>query len=204
LKLLKPGRFILSCLQEIQKDLDEREIRIKLQIYPSTSWGVPNKQTIIGVPWWYYIDNLLNEDGIGLCNKEPVIQFLRHETGHIINYSFKLYQEPQWKDVFGNFNEKYIYPPKDCSKKDQLKYCYYLKEYTNKKLHPDEQFAETFGVVTDSGLKGLVSLWKSLTNQTQRLIKYNYVKETLEYLRNKEPLVVSKKLDKPVGRITIT
>jgi hypothetical protein len=69
--------------------------------------------------------------------------YLRHEAGHAFNYAYRLYQTPEWRELFGPFNrpyrERYRPIPFDRNFVRHIEGWYAQK-------HPDEDFAETFAV----------------------------------------------------------
>ena len=71
------------------------------------------------------------------------MMYLRHEAGHAFNYAYKLYRNPDWKQLFGSFRRPYRenYRPVPFSRD----YVRHLAGWYAQK-HPDEDFAETFAV----------------------------------------------------------
>jgi hypothetical protein len=79
----------------------------------------------------------------GTCPDE-ILRYLRHEMGHVVNYAYRLYKEPDWTRHFGDFGlpypeDDYKYDPSSLDFVQNLPWSYAQK-------HPDEDWAETFAV----------------------------------------------------------
>jgi hypothetical protein len=76
------------------------------------------------------------------------MRFLRHEAGHALNYAYRLWQRPEWVEVFGVFTRPYRdeFQPQPFSRSfvRHLDFFPYGRTYAQK--HPDDDFAETFAV----------------------------------------------------------
>jgi hypothetical protein len=69
--------------------------------------------------------------------------------GHVVNYAYKLYDEPEWVTRFGSITQPYVedYHPEPFSRR----FVRHLPGWYAQK-HPDEDWAETFAVwLTASG-----------------------------------------------------
>jgi len=111
------------------------------------------------------------------------MKLLRHETGHAINYAYKLYRRKKWKKVFGEFSKEYedTYRFRPYSKN----FVKHLEDYYAQ-YHPDEDFAETFSVWLTPGLD-----WEKQYRGWKAIDKLNYVDELMREIKVK-PVVVSK------------
>lgn len=200
---LKMSTFFLSVIEEVNKELESRGIIFKPKYYISNEWGCPDKVPIIGVPYpfCYPIFKTFEDDGV-IVQKEPILKIVRHETGHAINYAYKLYEREDWKLVFGDFNKPYNL--KEAAKhinpfsKDfvvnlpDYSYCY-------AQLHPDESWSETFAV----WLEKKREQWKSIYKDRPAIHKLEFVGELIEKIKDKPPIITKGKLHKPYTSLII-
>jgi hypothetical protein len=103
--------------------------------------------------------------------------YLRHETGHAINYAFELWKRGDWGQTFGEFRRPYrdVYNPNPWSR-DYVRYLHRAGMYHYAQKHPDEDFAETFAVWLDPA-----SRWRRRYKDWQvALAKLEYVERIVE------------------------
>jgi hypothetical protein len=103
--------------------------------------------------------------------------YLRHETGHAINYAFELWKRKDWTQTFGEFRRPYrdVYNPNPWSR-DYVRYLHRAGMYHYAQKHPDEDFAETFAVWLDPS-----SRWRRRYGDWQvALAKLEYVDRILD------------------------
>jgi hypothetical protein len=82
-------------------------------------------------------------DGIEASTEDEILSYLRHEAGHAFNYAYKLYDTPEWRQIFGPFEAPYLeeYTPQPFSRR----FVRHIPGWYAQK-HPDEDFSETFAV----------------------------------------------------------
>jgi hypothetical protein len=78
--------------------------------------------------------------------ENDVLQFLRHEMGHVVSYAYRLYARQDWRERFGDFwrpypEDDYPFNPQS---QDFVRHLMWPEFYAQK--HPDEDWAETFAV----------------------------------------------------------
>jgi hypothetical protein len=103
--------------------------------------------------------------------------YLRHETGHAINYAFELWKRKDWAQTFGDFRRPYrdVFPANSWSR-DYVRYLHRAGMYHYAQKHPDEDFAETFAVWLDPS-----SRWRRRYKDWQvALVKLEYVERILD------------------------
>jgi len=129
-------------------------------------------------------------------NRPWCMRLLRHETGHAINYAYKLYRRKNWQKVFGKFSKEYedTYRFRPYSRN----FVRHLEDYYAQ-YHPDEDFAETFAVWLTPGLE-----WRTEYKGWKALDKLKYVDELMNGIKSKEPLVESGKKYWEASRMRIT
>ena len=121
-------------------------IAFRPPVYLSDQWGCPDGTPLIGVPF-YLADERLErieaEHAGAVEGDEEAMRYLRHEAGHAINYAFRLYERPDFGELFGDYarpyHERYAANPLSRAYVRHI-----LGWYAQK--HPDEDFAETFAV----------------------------------------------------------
>jgi hypothetical protein len=199
LKLNLEQTLLYRCIRKLYTELESRRIQFKPPFYFTCSgdeWGCPDRVPIIGIPF-HLADKRLTriekEMGYVSYDKRDLILLLRHETGHVINYAYKLYEEQEWNDVFGDFyaayptNFRFKFNP---FSKSYVKSLGEPKYYAQ--AHPDEDFAETFAVWLMPR-----SNWRNVYRRWPSIKKLEYVDRVMKRLRNKKPYVTIGPLDSP-------
>jgi hypothetical protein len=187
--------------------IKRRGIRLKPHFYLGEDWGSVAGTTNIEIGF-YDADPLLkelNKDINGWYNDSHVIDYLlRHETGHIFCYAHRLYKLAEFRKVFGikgSFFE--TYPATDRYRPHP-----WSRDFVNPnrdhyaQKHPDEDFAETFGVWLS-----LPSDWKKAYKNRRRAIhKLEYVAKLVARFGDKPPSAPPDyaNLDAPVETIQAT
>jgi hypothetical protein len=139
---------IEAFIDNLHKELDAKGIVFHPPCYLADEWLCPDKEPIIGIPFCLAHPRLKNIEQKMMLEIEggtekSFMKYLRHETGHALNYAYKLYNKTRWRQLFGPFSRKYSNS-------------YYFQPYSRRfvihlednyaQAHPDEDFAETFAV----------------------------------------------------------
>jgi hypothetical protein len=139
---------IESFIDNLHKELEAKGIVFHPPCYLADEWLCPDKEPIIGIPFCLAHPRLKNIELKMMLEVEggtekSFMKLLRHETGHALNYAYKLYNKTRWRQLFGPFSRKYSNS-------------YYFQPYSRRfvihlednyaQSHPDEDFAETFAV----------------------------------------------------------
>ncbi len=160
-----------SYVQIVHQELDSKELIFKPPYYLADEWLCPDEEPIIGIPFYLAhprlkkleMEMILEVEGE---TKEEFLQLMRHETGHVYNYAYKLHKKREWKTLFGDFTKDYpdTYVPRPYSRRfvRHLDNCY-------AQYHPDEDFAETFAVwlTPDSNWKEVYKGWKKALSKLE-------------------------------------
>ena len=158
-------------------------IHFRPPCYLTDEWGCPSGEPIIGIPFYLADADLarLEKEVDGLETPREIRMYLRHEAGHAFNYAYRLYETPEWRELFGPFNrpyrERYRPIPFDRSFVRHVEGWYAQK-------HPDEDFAETFAVWLTPG-----SRWRARYRGWPVMRKLRYVDRVARAVGNTEPLV---------------
>jgi hypothetical protein len=140
------GSPLEKFVQQLYAELDARGLRaFRPGVYLSDEWACPDKEPIIGVPFYLAdpklsaLEQALND----IEDEREIMMYLRHEAGHAFNYAYLLYERKDWLELFGPFDLPYDehYKPVPFSRR----YVRHIAGWYAQK-HPDEDFAETFAV----------------------------------------------------------
>ncbi|MBL7072739.1 MAG: putative zinc-binding metallopeptidase [Candidatus Omnitrophica bacterium] len=142
------GTWLEECVGELYRELDVKGIGFKPICYLADEWLAPDKEPVIGVPFFLAHPALLKLERKMMFEaeggtKEQCARLLRHEAGHAVNYAYRLYRKNKWRELFGPFSSEY---------EDTYRFRPYSKSFVRHlekhyaQCHPDEDFAETFAV----------------------------------------------------------
>jgi hypothetical protein len=186
-------------LHRLQRELAAKGLtHFQPRFYLTDEWGCPSGEPIIGIPFYLADPKLaqLEKALDDLEDEREIRMYLRHEAGHAFNYAYRLYESPEWRDVFGPFNrpyrERYRPVPFDRSFVRHLEGWYAQK-------HPDEDFAETFAVWLTPG-----SRWRVRYRGWPALRKLRYVDRCVRRLGRTEPVVRLASTDITVEEMEMT
>jgi hypothetical protein len=200
LELQIPGTRLEALINKLYDELERAGISFRPKTYLSDEWGCPQGVPAIGIPFYLADPELCKLEGkltgIEAETDSEVLASLRHETGHAFNYTYRLYDQAEWKQVFGKYSQPYRedYATSPFS----VRFVRHMPGWYAQK-HPDEDFAETFAVWLTPD-----SRWKKVYKGTPALKKLLYVERTARRYGRKPPVPASTKLDKPLQELTIT
>lgn len=199
--------LLQAPIERLRARLKRRGIKLKPHFYLGRDWGCIAGTANIEIGF-YDADPLLkelNREIRGWSNGPRIIDYLlRHETGHAFCYAHRLYKNREFRKVFG-IKGKFFdsYPPTDRFKPHP-----WSRNFVNPnrdhyaQKHPDEDFAETFGVWLS-----LPANWrKAYRSRKGALSKLEYVTKLVGRYGDR-PLQVlpdADELDAPVERIRET
>ena len=178
---------LAPLIAEFRAELVAKGItRLVPRFHLSTEWGVPFGTVVIGIPFYLAKPELaeLHSEEVGHIeglSHADFLRYLRHEMGHVVNYAYKLYETPQWHQLFGPYSRPYRddFTPNPFSR-DFVRHI--AGWYAQK--HPDEDFAETFAVWLDPG-----SNWREVYKEWGCHKKLLYVDRMAGQLKGAEPKV---------------
>ena len=198
------GSPIEPFIRQLEQELTAKGLDYTPAFYLSDAWGCPDRVPKVGIPF-YLADTLLEqieEEQTGsLEDSQTVMQILRHEAGHAINYAFRLWEDPSWREVFGPFSKPYreVFHPNPWSRRFVRHICSWPYGYTYAQKHPDDDFAETFAVwlTPRSGWRRKYRCWPAIE-------KLRYVDRLMRRLGERQPKCKGGKLVKPVSKLTLS
>jgi len=191
-----------SCFERLKKELKAHQISLWPDFYFGNEWGCVNRHISISIPFFLATTELGELEG-DTPTDEGLVKILRHETGHAINYAYVLWRYKEWKEIFGDFGEKYptryLYRVNPWSK-SYVRHLHYLGDPHYAQKHPDEDWAETFAIWLDPR-----SHWETrYRNWPNALQKLSYVDRLMGEIVGKEPIRVSKKREGEYTKIEET
>lgn len=184
-------------------ELARKGFLFRPKFYLTDSWGCPDRVPAIGIPFYLADKRLarIEQEQTGEIEDDLMLMMLlRHEAGHAINYAYRLWKQPEWREVFGPFSRPYreTFQP-DPASRDFVRHIHasqYGRTYAQK--HPDEDFAETFAVwlTPRSGWRRRYRFWPALR-------KLQYVDRLMRQIRQRAPLRKGGKLVRPIEEMAM-
>ncbi len=173
--------------------------RLKPRFYLSTEWGVPFETVAIAIPFYLAKPELTEMHArrfghVEGMSAQDILKYLRHEMGHVVNYAYRLFEDPEWVRLFGPITRPYReeYAPKPFSRR----FVQHLPGWYAQK-HPDEDWAETFAVWMKPG-----SDWaEEYGDWPEALAKLQFVNQVIARIQEQDPVVTDEELDEDVGEI---
>jgi hypothetical protein len=172
---LKVEDVLFDCLAQVTSELRDKGISFIPAFYlGDDDFWTADRATSINVPW--YLANALLwqlvNDHLFEYSRDEVLMYLRHETGHAINYAFELWKRKDWAQTYGDFRRPYrdVFTANSWSR-DYVRHLHRAGMYHYAQKHPDEDFAETFAVWLDPA-----SRWRRRYKDWQvALVKLEYI-----------------------------
>src|SRR5690349_6381799 len=172
-------RFVQQLYRELER---KRLYKFRPAVYLTDEWGCPSGEPVIGIPFYLAHPDLsqLESEVNDLEDSREIMMYLRHEAGHAFNYAYKLYNGPEWKQLFGSFRRPYRdnYRPVPFSRD----YVRHLAGWYAQK-HPDEYFSETFAVWLTPR-----SAWRKRYRGWGAMAKLRYMDRIARQLGSVEPI----------------
>jgi len=186
-------------VRQLQREVRRKGIhRFQAVCYLTDEWGCPDRQPIIGIPFYLADPKLarLEKKMNDLEDARKIMMYLRHEAGHAFNYAYRLYDSPRWRQLFGPFRRPYRedYRPVPFSRR----FVRHLEGWYAQK-HPDEDFAETFAVWLTPG-----SRWRRRYRDWPAMRKLLYVDRIVRRFGPKDPVVEQGQTDLTVSEMKVT
>jgi hypothetical protein len=186
------GTRLEPLVQRLYAELDAAGIDFKPKVYLADEWGCPDGVPIIGLPFYLADERLARledelMDGIEAESDDEILGYLRHETGHALNYAYRLYETDEWRLLFGPYSRPYRedYEPNPFSRN----FVRHIPGWYAQK-HPDEDFAETFAVWLNSA-----SNWREVYRDWGCYPKLQYVDRVMREIGHHPPQVTADDFD---------
>lgn len=178
------GTWLAECVEELYRELSERDIPFRPKCFLADEWLTPEKETCIGIPFYLAHSRLIELEKRYMERAEgegraDCMKLLRHEAGHALYYAYRVSSRRTWQRLFGSskteYGETYRYRPYSRNFVRHLEGHY-------AQYHPEEDFVETFAVWLTPGLD-----WRSSYRGWKALDKLNYVDRLMKTLRGRPP-----------------
>ena len=173
------GSPVEPLIARLYDELAHHGIAFRPPVYLSDEWGCPEGTPLIGVPF-YLADRRLSRIeqrmAMEVEGEAEIMRILRHEAGHAINYAYRLYDRPDWRQIFGPYSRPY----RERFRADPFSRAYvrHLPGWYAQK-HPDEDFAETFAVWVTPDLD-----WRREYARWEALGKLEFVDRLMQEVRD--------------------
>jgi hypothetical protein len=178
------GSPVEPYVRRLYRELEAKCLDFRPEVYPTDSWGCPDKVPVIGMPFYLFDKRLARieeEQTDEIEDPQQIMMFLRHEAGHAVSYAYLLYKSPRWAEIFGSFTKPYRdhFRPNPLSRGFVRHLVHHRHGRTYAQKHPDEDFAETFAVwlTPRSG-------WRRRYRNWPALHKLHYVDRVMRSLRD--------------------
>jgi hypothetical protein len=197
------GSPIDPFIRRLYRELELRKFSFRPMCYLTDSWGCPDQVPVIGIPFYLADLRLMRieeEQTDDLESDEIIMMLLRHEAGHVINYGYRLFDDPDWVEIFGPFTQPYRdhFKPNPFSRQFVRHIVHHRYGRTYAQKHPDEDFAETFAVwlTPRSGWRVRYRNWPAMR-------KLMYVESLMKRIRKQPPEVRTGALCTPVEQMDL-
>src|SRR5262245_20575549 len=101
---LTPQDVLAECLEQVQAELRAKGIAFVPSYYlGDDDFWTADRAISVNVPWYLANSVLwrLVNDHLFEYSRQEVLMYLRHETGHALNYAFELWRRRDWTETFG-------------------------------------------------------------------------------------------------------
>jgi hypothetical protein len=193
------GSPVERYVHQLYRELEQKKLmKFRPAVYLTDEWGCPSGEPVIGLPFYLANPDLaqLEKEMNDLEDTREIMMFLRHEAGHAFNYAYRLYNRPEWKQIFGWFRRPYRdhYRPVPFSRN----YVRHMAGWYAQK-HPDEDFAETFAVwlTPRSG-------WRKRHRGWGAMAKLQYMERLARELSTVDPVRKKGRTDITVDEMEVT
>lgn len=199
LKVRLDGTWLADCLRDVNAELKARGIALKVHGWLSDEWFSPTETPGVAFPFYLAHPRLKRLERKMMLEVEggtrrECMQLLRHEAGHVVEYSFALHKRKRFQRLFGSAGERY--PDRYRADPNSKSYVQHLRRWYAQ-CHPDEDFAETFAVwlTPRSGWKKRYAEWP------KALEKLEYIDELMAELGGEKPVPQKRFEVDPVSKL---
>lgn len=183
------GSSLEPLIEKLYDELASKGITFHPPCYLADEWLCPDREPIIGIPFFLTHPRLRNIEKKIMFEVEggtekSCMKLLRHECGHALNYAYQLYKRSRWRELFGPFSAKYsdLYHYQPYSRR----FVIHLKD-SYAQAHPDEDFAETFAIWLTPN-----SHWQEKYRNWPVIRKLRYIDNIMKKLRNEATVIAAK------------
>ncbi len=196
------GSRLEPALAQLDRELGRAGLRFRPSRWLSTSWFSPHGVPGFAIPFCLAHPRLLRLERrlmfeVEGATRHACMRLLRHETGHAIDWAYRLHRRKGWREHFGRASTPYraSYVPRRRSRD-------YVMNLENwyAQSHPLEDFAETFAVWLQPR-----SAWRRVYARWPRARrKLEYVDQLMADVAEQPHPVRSRERTDSVARMRIT
>lgn len=195
------GTELEGNVHRLYAELEARGLRFRPHVWLSNEWFCPDGVPGFAIPFYLAHPRLKRLEQEFMLeveggSEEECLKLMRHETAHALANAYRIHRRRDWREHFGKASQKYprSYLPHPYSKR----YVIHLDNWYAQS-HPDEDWAETFAVWLRPG-----NDWRHRYRGWPALKKLEYVDALMQELRDRPPLVRTRRLEAPVHRLRLT
>ncbi len=196
------GSRLEAPLAQLHRELANAGLRFRPHAWLSTSWFSPHGVPGFAIPFYLAHPRLIRLERRQMFEVEGAtpatcLRLFRHETGHALDWAYRLHWRKDWRERFGPASTPYreSYVPRRRSRD-------YVMNLENwyAQSHPLEDFAETFAVWLQprSGWRKTYANWRKARR------KLEYVDGLMAEIADRPPRVRSRERTDSVGRLRLT
>jgi len=196
---LKIEGVLRDCILEHYDELRAKGIRFRPRFYLGAElddgWGCVNGTICVEIPFYLANKDLMKlhrEYYADVESREEIMKILRHETGHAVNYAYRLHDRKDWKSIFGDFGKRY---PKKYGNKPWSKEHVRHLDLVYAQRHPDDDWAESFAVWLTPGLN-----WRKQYRGWDAIEKLIYVDIIMKGIARRPPQARKISYDQPARK----
>jgi hypothetical protein len=190
-----------ASIDHLFSELEASNIRFRPHFWLSDEWFTPDGVPGIAIPFYLAhprlarleLNQMLEVEG---GTEEWCLRILRHEVGHAIENAYLIRRRRRRQALFGTTSVPY--PDSYTARPYSRSYVTNLDAWYAQS-HPDEDFAETFGVWLNPE-----SDWPERYIGWPAMKKLEYVDDLMREIAPKEPLVTSRRRIDPLSQLKKT
>ena len=195
------GTELEGRIAQLGAELEARGVSFRPHYWLSDEWFTPDGVPGIAIPFYLAHPRLMKLELAQMLEVEGgtadwCMRIMRHEAGHAIDNAYDLRRRPTRRRLFGTPKTPYpeYYTPKPYSRSFVLHLDHWYAQ-----SHPDEDFAETFGVWLDPE-----TIWAQRYAGWPALRKLEYMDRLMRQIRRRRPAITSRRRVDPISKLRKT
>ena len=149
------GTRLEQRVKKLYRELEARGLRFRPHVWLSEEWFTPDGTAGFAIPFYLAHPRLIQLERAQMlevvgATEDECMRILRHEAGHAIDNAYELHSDRRWSATFGSYRKRYpkFYQPQPHSRGYVLNLDAWYAQ-----AHPAEDFAETFAVWLEPGIR---------------------------------------------------
>ena len=96
------GTWLEECVNQLYSELKSKGLRFFPECYLADEWLTPDGEPVVGIAFYLAHPRLIKLEQAMMKeveggSRKSCMKLLRHETGHAINYAYKLHRKKRWR-----------------------------------------------------------------------------------------------------------